>query len=643
MRVRLIVIVAAAGMAALLSTPAIAADSSHLNVLKVDGRTVQLLLTFASSQEISADTPLSATMEVDGRQVVGGSRLVIEDARPTMAVLALDTSGSMKGEQMTAAKEAATGFLEALPPSVEAGLVSFNDQITVLSPPTTDRAALQEQISGLKPGRRTALYDGVAAALDLVPPEARARLLVLSDGQDTVSDTALTDLTAKVAARGIAVDVVALNPSKKHAAALRTLSAPNNGNLREATSSGDLLAAFTAASQDYGARAFITGDVPAGVEARGKPVSVQVRVGDQTIDQSTTLPDVPSLAASAPAPTASSVARPELAAPAVVGNRLGIWPVLVALITVAIVLLVAYLVRWRRGERRATARLDQVLNYRVTVGPQAAVGPAPGLIGTLVIAVDGVLARRGSYRGSVAKIAAADLAFTPGAWLLIRFVVVVVLFALLAVLIQSVPLALLVAVLGGWLVTNWWLRSRANRRRKAFADELPTFLLLMASGLRAGLSFTSALDSAAADGKGEVSRQMRRALGEVQLGANLNDALTGCAERMDSEDLRWTVTALTIQREVGGNLSTILEAAAEAIKGRYALRREISTLSAEGRLSSYVLLALPLGILGFLALFRREYVEVLWTTTLGMVMLGTFCVLIILGWIWMRSIVRIKV
>jgi tight adherence protein B len=73
------------------------------------------------------------------------------------------------------------------------------------------------------------------------------------------------------------------------------------------------------------------------------------------------------------------------------------------------------------------------------------------------------------------------------------------------------------------------------------------------------------------------------------------------------------------------------------------LRREISTLSAEGRLSSYVLLALPLGILGFLALFRREYVEVLWTTTLGMVMLGTFCVLITLGWIWMRSIVRIKV
>jgi tight adherence protein B len=193
------------------------------------------------------------------------------------------------------------------------------------------------------------------------------------------------------------------------------------------------------------------------------------------------------------------------------------------------------------------------------------------------------------------------------------------------------------------VLTNMWLRSRAERRRKAFSNELPDFLLLLASGLRAGLSFTSALDSAAAEGPGEVGRQMRRALGEVQLGAQLDEALTACAERMDNEDLRWTVTALSIQREVGGNLSTILEAAAESIKARYALRREVATLSAEGKLSAYVLVALPLGIFAFLALFRRDYIATLWSTPMGLVMLVAIAVLILVGWVWMRSIVRIKV
>jgi tight adherence protein B len=228
-------------------------------------------------------------------------------------------------------------------------------------------------------------------------------------------------------------------------------------------------------------------------------------------------------------------------------------------------------------------------------------------------------------------------------WLLVRLGVGLVIFILAMFLVGSFLLSLLIAVAAGWLLTRMWLGSRVSKRQKAFADELPDFLLLLASGLRAGLSFTSALDSAAEEGKGEVARQMRRALGEVQLGAQLDDALNDCAERMDSEDLRWTVTALSIQREVGGNLSTILESAADTIKQRFALRREVATLSAEGRLSAYILIALPLGVLAFLTLFRRDYIAALWQSTIGLVMLGTIVVLIFAGWMWMRAIVRIKV
>jgi len=94
---------------------------------------------------------------------------------------------------------------------------------------------------------------------------------------------------------------------------------------------------------------------------------------------------------------------------------------------------------------------------------------------------------------------------------------------------------------------------------------------------------------------------------------------------------------------VGGNLSVILDTAATTIKGRHALSREVRALSAEGRLSAYVLLALPVGVFAFLLVFRREYVSQLWTHPLGIAMLSALVILMVLGWLWMRAVVRIRV
>ena len=643
MRATLRVLGAAAALTLALAGQASAADNSSLNVVKVDGRNVELLMTFVPKEVVTAQTPVSATLEVEGRQLAAPARVVIDDQLPTTAILVMDTSGSMKGDQMAAAQDAANKFLDGLPDTVQTGLVTFNDGIEVLAQPTTDRGAVKDQIAAIKSGGHTALYDGVLAALDLVPAGTKARLLVLSDGGDSVSKASLAQATDAIQASGLPVDVVAIDPTAKEEQALRDLSTPNAGNLRTAKTASDLAPAFTAASTKYAARAFITGKVPVGVEAQGKPVSAQVRVADQAFDASATLPDDPSLSATAADPDANAVSLPVNKPLPPVEEAGTFVPLVLGLLAIAIVLLIVFLVRTVKGERKSRSRLNQVLNYQVSVGGQTTVGEPPGIMASMVLWLDGVLARRSSYRTTITKIGAADFSFLPATWLLVRLGIIVVLFVVLSVLLQSLLLGLLLAVVAGWVLSNMWLRSRAERRRKAFSNELPDFLLLLASGLRAGLSFTSALDSAAAEGPGEVGRQMRRALGEVQLGAQLDEALTACAERMDSEDLRWTVTALSIQREVGGNLSTILEAAAESIKGRYALRREVATLSAEGKLSAYVLVALPLGIFAFLALFRRDYIATLWSTPMGLVMLFAICVLILVGWVWMRSIVRIKV
>jgi tight adherence protein B len=641
---RLTALVAAAAIAGLLVGPAVAADSSSLDVLGVDGRTVRLLLTFAPQQEVTKGTPVSATLEVDGRQVAADAELVIDDTRPTTAILALDASGSMRGDRMTAARAAANQFLDALPPNVEAGLVSFNDRIDVRSQPTTERAALKRQIGSLRPGGDTALYDAVKAALTLVPAGSKARVLVLSDGQDTSSSAKLKDLTRAVKESGIPVDVVAVEPTTKQLEILRSLSAQNAGSLQTATSSEDLLATFSAASRDYGARAYLTGVVPDGVDARGKQVSAQVRVANQAIDAAATLPHAPSLSASWTGDvTGVTQQAPYPAALPAAETAFSPWPFAFGLLGFVLVMVLAAAVFWWRERVRARRRLHQVLSYQVGVGAEQAATVEPGLVVSLVNDLDRLLARGKGYRGTEIRLAAADVKFTPAVWLLIRISVIVAILVALLVLTGSQLLSLLVAVVVGWLLTRMWLGSRVAKRQKAFADYLPDFLLLLASGLRAGLSFTSALDSVAEEGTSEVARQMRRALGEVQLGAKLDDALNDCAERMDSEDLRWTVTALSIQREVGGNLSAILESAAATIKQRWALRREVATLSAEGRFSGYVLIALPLGVAAFLLVFRREYIAVMWQTAFGLLMLGTIIVLMVVGWIWMRVIVRIKV
>ena len=202
---------------------------------------------------------------------------------------------------------------------------------------------------------------------------------------------------------------------------------------------------------------------------------------------------------------------------------------------------------------------------------------------------------------------------------------------------------LIVGGIIGWLVSGMWLNSKEAAARKAFDEELPDFLLLIASSLRAGLSFQQALDSSAEEGQGEVSRQMRRALSEVQMGSPIEQALMRVSERMQSEDLKWTVTALAIQREVGGNLSNILETAAQTIKSRADLRREVRTLSAEGRLSGWVLAALPVGLFLYLFVTNRAYVSFFWTSVVGIILLVGLVILFIIGFIWIRKIAKIEV
>jgi hypothetical protein len=190
-----------------------------------------------------------------------------------------------------------------------------------------------------------------------------------------------------------------------------------------------------------------------------------------------------------------------------------------------------------------------------------------------------------------------------------------------------------------------WIRIQLNqgRRKHQFESELPAALKMLAGSLAAGLSFLQALHAYAEDGKGASAQEFRRALSEIQLGVPVERALESVADRMKSDDLKWAVSAFAIQREVGGSLASILKSTAETIESRFELRREIKTLSAEGRISTYVLMALPGLIFLFLALLRPSYISFYVTQPLGNLILLLVSISLGASWIWMRSLVRIDI
>ncbi|MGY1662957.1 type II secretion system F family protein [Geodermatophilus sp. SYSU D00705] len=185
------------------------------------------------------------------------------------------------------------------------------------------------------------------------------------------------------------------------------------------------------------------------------------------------------------------------------------------------------------------------------------------------------------------------------------------------------------------------LAVRTARRRAAFADQLDDSLQLMASSLRAGHSLLRAVDSVATEAAAPTSEEFARIVNETRVGRDLGDALDEVAERMGSDDFRWTAQAIAIHREVGGNLAEVLDTVGHTIRERNAIRRQVKALSAEGKLSAVVLMALPFGVLGFISVSNPGYLAAFTESLAGHLMLAGAAVLLVVGGLWLSKTVRI--
>jgi tight adherence protein B len=218
----------------------------------------------------------------------------------------------------------------------------------------------------------------------------------------------------------------------------------------------------------------------------------------------------------------------------------------------------------------------------------------------------------------------------------------VALAALLTVLSGN-PLGALAGLLVGALGFRLGINFKIGRRRSAFGKQLPDVLQLIAGSLSSGFSLPQALAAFASEDTQPAAAEFQRALAQTRYGVNLENALDQLADRMESTDLRWAVMAVRIQRTVGGNLAEVLSTTVTTMRERATLRGQVRALSAEGRLSGIVLILMPIAIGGWLFLTRRSYLEVLWTTTFGIIMLIGAVVMLVVGTFWMRKIINIDV
>jgi Flp pilus assembly protein TadB len=236
----------------------------------------------------------------------------------------------------------------------------------------------------------------------------------------------------------------------------------------------------------------------------------------------------------------------------------------------------------------------------------------------------------------------AGIARSPAEWVVLGGCASVVLAAGLALLAGNLALGAVLGAVLGWLVMRLVLAFRISRRRAAFADQLPDVLQLIAGSLQAGFSLPQALDAVVREDTQPVAGEFARALAEARIGADLEDGLARVADRMNSTDLNWAVMAVRIQREVGGNLAEVLRNTVTTMRERASLRRHVRALSAEGRMSAYILIALPILIGCWLFISSPDYMRPLYTTPLGLVMLAGAVILMAVGSFWMSRIIKVE-
>jgi tight adherence protein B len=274
--------------------------------------------------------------------------------------------------------------------------------------------------------------------------------------------------------------------------------------------------------------------------------------------------------------------------------------------------------------------------------PGAPVQPSPltRLTDQAVGALNKGVKKRGAGLLSEDRLDECGLKKEPGDYLLMAGVIILVM-AVVGYFMGGLFAAVLLTLLTP-LALHLLLNILAGRRRAQFDQQVPDALQMFSGGLRAGHSLLRAVDSAAQESQPPMSEELSRIVNETRIGRDLGESLADVARRTQSEDFRSISQAIEIHREVGGDLAEVLDHLGDTVRDRNQVRGQIRALSAEGRMSAVVLMALPVVMFVGLTVFNERYSRTFTSTLPGYLMIAAAVVLLTAGGFWLSRIIKPK-
>ncbi|HET7857223.1 MAG TPA: type II secretion system F family protein [Gaiellaceae bacterium] len=612
----------ALGAAALAAVPA---ANGGVKVSGVDTSSFPRVRLSVVTSQPSAKPPL---LKENGRPVSGYRAENLAAAKSL--VLAVDRSRSMRGKPFADAVAAAQAFVRAKHPQDRVAVATFATSPVMLTGFSAQPADAHSALGSLHvdPVEGTTLYDGVVKSARSFAGETNNGrvVIVVTDGNETRSTATLESAIHAAREAGVLVYVVAIESRQFSPAPLRRLARDTGGSYRGAGSSGELRNVYARIAAELrrtwrveyltSARAGDALKLDASVPKFGAGSARLSIPGDTGVE--------------APAP---SRLLPETAYESFLGTQ--VVGGLVGLLVLLAGTFVLTSVRGSRLRRRLAPHIGPTHAKRKQERErlQAAAG--------LFRATERTF---GHWRHWVALARLLERSDVP--LRTVEFVYLSIGAGLIAGLVAGVlaqGTLVIVGVMAGGLAVPWlvvWIKGK--RRTTAFENQLPDMLITLAASLKAGHSFKTGLQTIVDEGRPPASKELKRVLTEAQLGRPIDDSLAEMAERLGSKNFEFVITAVTIQRQVGGSLAGLIDMVADTVRQRQQFIRKIKGLTAMGRAGAYVLVGLPFFVAAVITLMNRSYMDPLYHSSTGHKLIILMLVMMAFGSFLLRRIVSFK-
>jgi tight adherence protein B len=619
-------LVLATAAAALLALPATA--SAGVTLRGVDATKYPTLHATVVS---SAGAGAQPVLRENGRPVSGLSAQNLACSKAV--VLGIDRSRSMRGTPLGQAKQAARSFLGAKCAGDAVSVVAFGHGAYALSRPSSSPIDADSALANLSVDAQqgTSLYDGIVLAVQQLKDENLASrvLVLLTDGADTGSRATLEQAVAAARKAEVSIYAIGIEGDTFTPDALQRLASQTGGQYYGASSASGLLAVYAsiaATLRHTWKLEYFTSASPGD--------QIQLEASIVGAGSSSVAYTISKDAADVGSPSAPSGLIPSGAYSA--GGALAIGLAVAGLVLLAAFLfLAAQRGSWVRtriaahvGETKATSK-EQRREQRMAT------------LSAVFRATEKSLGHLRQWRWVQRMLERANLPLKTVEffWLMIGGAFGL---SLLCALAGQTPLVILAAMCIGGGLPFLYVLMKMRKRIKAFEDQLPDVLITIAASLKAGHSFKQGLQAVVDEGQPPASEEFKRVLTETALGRPMDEALEAMAERCGSKNFEFAITAVTIQRQVGGSLATLFDMVADTVRQRQQFARKIKSLTAMGRMSAYVLVGIPFFLAGAISLLNPTYMAPLFHTSTGHLLIFSMLGMMAVGSAFLKKIVSFK-